>query len=54
MLSYESTVERDKLWKAFATSPEWKVMTSDPRYSFEEIVSSITNTILTPTAYSQI
>ena len=54
MLSYESTAERDKLWKAFATSPEWKAMTADPRYSFEEIVSSITNTILTPTAYSQI
>jgi NIPSNAP len=54
MLSYESTAERDKLWKAFATSPEWKIMTSDPRYSFEEIVSSITNTILTPTAYSQV
>jgi hypothetical protein len=54
MLSYESTAERDKLWKAFATSPEWKAMTADPRYSFEEIVSSITSTILTPTAYSQI
>jgi hypothetical protein len=54
MLSYESTAERDKLWKAFATSPEWKAMTADPRYSFEEIVSSITNTILTPAAYSQI
>jgi hypothetical protein len=54
MLSYESTAERDKLWKAFASSPEWKAMTADPRYSFEEIVSSIANTILTPTAYSQI
>jgi hypothetical protein len=54
MLSYESTAERDKLWKAFAASPEWKAMTADPRYSFEEIVSSITSTILTPTAYSQI
>lgn len=54
MLSYEGIAERDKLWKAFATSPEWKAMTSDPRYSFEEIVSSITNTILTPAPYSQI
>jgi NIPSNAP len=54
MLSYESVSLRDQLWKAFSTAPEWKAMQSDPRYAFEAIVSSITNTILTPTAYSQI
>jgi NIPSNAP len=54
MLSYESTAERDKKWSAFRDSPAWKAMTSDPRYSYEAIVSNITNLILTPTAYSQI
>jgi NIPSNAP len=54
MLSYESVSDRDKLWKAFSNDPDWKAMQALPRYSFEAIVSSITSTILTPTAYSQI
>lgn len=54
MLSYESVSDRDKLWKAFSNDPDWKAMQAMPRYSFEAIVSSITSTILTPTAYSQI
>ncbi len=54
MLSFESMAERDKHWNAFRTAPEWKAMSSEPRYAFESIVSSITNVILTPTAYSQI
>lgn len=54
MLSYESAAVRDKLWSAFANAPEWKAMQALPRYSFEQIVSNITNLILTPTPYSQI
>ena len=54
MLSFENLTERDKCWAAFRDSPAWKAMSSDPHYAFEEIVSSITNLILTPAAYSQI
>jgi hypothetical protein len=54
MLSYESVAERDKKWTAFRASPEWKSLSTQPRYAFEAIVSNITNVILTPTAYSQI
>lgn len=54
MLSYESVAVRDKLWSAFANAPEWKAMQALPRYSFESIVSNITNLILTPAQYSQI
>jgi hypothetical protein len=54
MLSFENLTERDKCWAAFRDAPAWKAMTSDPRYSFEEIVSNITNLILSPAAYSQI
>jgi hypothetical protein len=54
MLSYESVAERDKKWAAFRASPEWKSLSTQPRYAFEAIVSNITNVILTPTAYSQI
>lgn len=54
MLSFENLTARDKAWAAFGSAPAWKKMTSDPRYAFEEIVSKITNVILTPTDYSQI
>ncbi len=54
MLSFENLAERDKCWAAFRDAPAWKAMSSDPHYAFEEIVSSITNLILTPAGYSQI
>ena len=38
----------------FRTAPEWKKLSTSPRYAFEEIVSNITNTILTPAPYSQV
>jgi hypothetical protein len=54
MLSFESLAARDQHWTAFATSPEWKAMLTNPRYADEEIVSNISNFILTPATYSQI
>jgi NIPSNAP len=54
MLSFESLATRDQHWSAFGTSPDWKAMQSNPRYAFENIVSNITNLILTPAPYSQI
>ena len=54
MLGFSDLAERDAKWKAFGAAPEWKKLTSSPRYSFESIVSNITNLILSPTSYSQI
>ena len=54
MLSFEDLVDRNKKWDAFRSSPEWKKLSSLPRYTFEDIVSNITNVILRPAAYSQI
>jgi hypothetical protein len=54
MLSFESLATRDQHWSAFGTSPDWKAMQANPRYAFEDIVSNISNFILTPAAYSQI
>lgn len=54
MLAFDDLGERDKLWSAFGSLPEWKKLSGSSRYAFEEIVSSITNVILSPTAYSQI
>lgn len=54
MLAFASLAERDKVWAAFRGSDEWKALSTQPRYTFETIVSNITNLILTPTEYSQI
>jgi hypothetical protein len=54
MLAFASLADRDKSWAAFRGSDEWKALSTQPRYTFETIVSNITNLILTPTAYSQI
>jgi hypothetical protein len=54
MLSFPDLAELDAKWKAFSGHPDWKKLSADPRFSFESIVSNITNLILRPTAYSQI
>ena len=54
MVGFPNLAERVSEWKTFGSLPEWKKLTGSPRYSFESIVSNITNTILRPTEYSQI
>jgi hypothetical protein len=54
MLSYPELAEMNARWAAFGADPEWKKLTSSPRFNYEEIVSNITNLVLTPTSYSQI
>jgi hypothetical protein len=54
MICFDSMAERDKGWDAFRSSPEWKALSTDPKFAYEDIVSNITNIILAPTAYSQI
>lgn len=54
MIGFASLAERDTKWAQFFNSPQWKALTSNPRFGFENIVSNVTNLILTPTAFSQI
>jgi hypothetical protein len=54
MLVYEDMAARDRQWSAFGADPEWKKLSTTPGYTDPEIVSSISNTYLRPTAYSQI
>ena len=54
MLVYEDMAAHDKQWAAFGADPEWKKLSTTPGYTDPEIVSSISNTYLRPTAYSQI
>ncbi len=54
MLSFGSMAELEKAWDAFRDAPGWKTLQADPRYSYESIVSNITNLVLSPLAASQI
>jgi hypothetical protein len=54
MVSMPDLAELDAKWKNFTTHPDWKKLSSEPRFTFESIVSNISNLILRPTAYSQI
>ena len=54
MVSFPDLSELDAKWKAFFAHPDWKKLSSSPRFNYEAIVSNITNLILRPTSYSQI
>lgn len=54
MLSFPDQSALDAAWDRFRADPAWQKLSHDPRYSFEQIVSNITNLILSPLACSQI
>jgi len=54
MLSFKDSAEMDAQWEVFRNDPAWKKLSADPRFSYEAIVSNITNLVLSPLAASQI
>jgi hypothetical protein len=54
MLSYEDLAGRDKVWKAFGADPGWQKLRTTPGLSDAEIVSNITNSLVSPLPFSQI
>jgi hypothetical protein len=54
MLSYEDLAGRDKVWKAFGADPEWQKLRVAPGLSDAEIVSNISNYLVSPLGFSQI
>jgi hypothetical protein len=54
MISIPDAATMDKNWDAFRNNPDWKKLSSDPKYAFEPIVSNITNRVLSPLPSSQI
>ncbi len=54
MLTFTDLNELTEGWAKFSADPEWKKLASSPRFSYESIVSNISNLVLTPTTYSQI
>jgi len=54
MLSFGDSAELDAKWNVFRNDPAWKKLSADPKFAFEQIVSNITNLILSPLTASQI
>ena len=54
MLSYDDLAAREKAWRAFGADPEWKKLRETPGWSDAEIVSNITNFLVTPLPFSPI
>lgn len=54
MLSFTDMAEMNACWDKFRNDPAWKKLSGSSRYAFEQIVSNISNLILSPTSYSQI
>ena len=54
LLTFPNHATLDAAWDRFRTDPAWKKLSTDPRYSYEDIVSNITNLMLSPLPCSQI
>jgi hypothetical protein len=54
MIAFDNLAAREANWRTFASSPEWKKLAATPGLSDGEVVSNITNMILTPMAGSMI
>lgn len=54
MLWYDSLAAREANWKKFVGHPDWDKLKSTPGLSDGEVVSNISNSMLTPLAYSPI
>jgi hypothetical protein len=54
LLWYDSLAAREANWKAFVAHPEWDKLKATPGLSDAEVVSNISNSLLSPTAYSPI
>ena len=52
MLSFDSLAEREKLWSAFGSDPEWKHISAPPQLKDSQIVGNISNVMLRPLAFS--
>lgn len=54
MLSFADTAELEAKWDVFRNDPAWKKLSGSPRYSSDQLVTNITNLILSPLGCSDI
>jgi hypothetical protein len=54
MLSFENMAELEAKWDVFRNDPAWKKLSGSPRFAYDQIVTNISNVLLSPLACSQI
>jgi hypothetical protein len=54
MMAFADVAEMDAKWEVFRNDPAWKKLSTNPRYSSDQIVTNITNQLLSPLGCSQI
>ncbi|MGA3047323.1 MAG: NIPSNAP family protein [Terracidiphilus sp.] len=54
MLGFANQQELEAKWDLFRNDPAWKKLSTSPRYSSDQLVTNITNLILSPLDCSQI
>ena len=52
MLTFPDMAARDAAWAVFTADPDWRTLSADPQY--RDTVSTISDIILRPTAFSQV
>ncbi len=54
MLGYDDLAAREQAWRAFGSDPDWKKMRDTPGWADAEIVSNISNFLVSPLPFSDI
>jgi hypothetical protein len=54
MMSFSGMAELEAKWDVFRNDPAWKKLSTSPRYAFDQIVTNISNLMLSPLGCSQI
>jgi hypothetical protein len=54
MLAFTDTAELESKWDVFRNDPDWKKLSANPRFAFDQIVTNISNLMLSPLDCSQI
>ncbi len=54
MLSFADMADLEAKWNTFRADPAWKKLSADPRYASDQIVTNISNLVLSPLDCSQI
>lgn len=54
MLAFDNLAAREKNWAAFVSHPDWQKLRATPGLSDAEVVSNISNSILSPLPFSDI
>lgn len=52
MLTFDNLAERERLWSAFGSDPDWKRISAPPQLKDAQIVGNISNVMLRPLGFS--